>query len=251
LTLHFQVVIIIPCFNEAKRINSTQWINYIQDHPNYFFVFVNDGSKDETAVIIEAIAKKYKNIEIITDPKNQGKASAVRKGILYSFQKYSFELIAFIDADLSTPLAELDKFEHILLANKQVDILLGSRVQMLGKKIQRNLFRHYIGRIIATFICKILNEPVYDTQCGLKMFRKNIAYDLINEDFICKWLFDVEILARYKIKYGSKSFNEKLMEIPVKEWTEKQNSKLRYYQFMSIIFELIRIKRKYFSNTRL
>jgi hypothetical protein len=100
--------------------------------------------------------------------------------------------------------------------------------------------------VIATFICKILNEPVYDTQCGLKFFREPIVAGLMQEPFISKWLFDVEILARYKLRHGTRKFKERLVEIPMTEWTEKEHSKLKFYKVFAIVYELIKINRTYF-----
>jgi len=223
-----------------------EWFDYIEAHHSFLFLFVDDGSRDNTAAVLKNFSANHSNIEVVHNPENCGKGSAVRRGILHAIHNYSFDCIAFIDADLSTPLPELDRFIIMLNSNENIDFLLASRVQMLGKKIKRNLFRHYIGRVIATFICKILDEPVYDTQCGLKMFRKNIAGELIQDAFITKWLFDVELLARYKLKYGSGAFNERLVEVPVNKWTEKENSKLKYYQFTGIVSELLKINNKYF-----
>lgn len=245
---HFQLVVIIPCFNEGRRLEYNEWFGFIESHPSFLFVFVDDGSIDNTAFLLKDFSSRHSNITVVYNSKNCGKAGAVRNGILYAEHNCSFDNISFIDADLSTPLTELDRFLSILRSNEHVDFLLGSRVQMLGKKIKRNLFRHYIGRGIATLICRILDEPVYDTQCGLKMFRRPIANELILEEFITKWLFDVEILARYKKKYGSGAFNQRLLEVPVSQWIEKEKSKLRYYQFFGIMTELLKINHKYFGS---
>lgn len=247
---HFQLVIVIPCFNEGKRLIHNEWFDYIQAHPQFLFLFVNDGSIDDTSGILKSFASKHTNIEILHNSKNCGKSGAVRNGILHAHNYFQFDAIAFIDADLSTPLTELDRFLSILYSHESTDFLLGSRVQMLGKRIKRNLFRHYIGRGIATLICKILDEPVYDTQCGLKMLKRSVAIELVRDQFITRWLFDVEMLARYKTKYGSVSFNTRLLEVPVLKWTEKDNSKLKYYQFVNIIQELLKINRHYFRILR-
>lgn len=239
------LIVVVPCFNEAKRLELIKWIEYIQSHPDYFFIFVNDGSHDETAIELEKLSPNN-NLKILDHQNNQGKADAVFSGISFATMHYDYEFIAFIDADLSVPLCEIDRFSNILISNPDLVLALGSRVQMLGKKIKRNLMRHYVSRVIATFVCKILDEPVYDTQCGLKVFRKNIIKNVFNEPFISRWLFDLEILARYKVVNGSKEFNEKLIEVPVIEWIEKENSNVSYLHFFSILSDLIKIKRKYF-----
>lgn len=247
----FKLIVVIPCFNEEKRLNLNTWFEYISSHTEYNFLFVDDGSNDNTYSILEELNIKYSNIAVLRNDKNLGKSAAVRNGILHAHKNFQFDFIAFIDADLSTPLTELDRFLFLFNSNKKIDFILGSRVQMLGKNINRNLFRHYIGRIIATFICKILDEPVYDTQCGLKMLKKDLAIELVNDTFISKWLFDVEMLARYKSIYGSALFKENLLEVPVLKWTEKSDSRLKYYEFLKIITELRKIKKRYFRTYKI
>lgn len=250
LKTFYDVVVIVPCFNEAKRMEFIPWIDFITTRPHFLFIFINDGSVDETGQVLIKNISTFSNVVLIQNTKNEGKAGAVRSGILHAYTHYNYQYISFIDADLSSPLTELDRFASILNEKTSIDFILGSRIQMLGKKIKRNLFRHYIGRVIATFICRILNEPVYDTQCGIKMFRKEILNQLVQQPFLSRWLFDVEILARYKVLYGSTAFNEKIIEVPVKEWIEKEYSKLRYYQFPIILFDLMKINQKYFHTSR-
>jgi len=245
---HFTLVVLVPCFNESKRLHLDTWSCYITAHPAFLFIFIDDGSSDQTQHVLQTLAANHQNIRVLHNRHNEGKASAVRSGMLYAAEACVFDAAGFIDADLSCPLSELDRFTAILNTNAAIDMVIGSRVQMLGKNINRNIFRHYIGRVIATFICKILDEPVYDTQCGLKLFRNNIASELMQEPFSSKWLFDVEILARYKIKYGSLKFKKRLLEIPVTEWKEMENSKLKFYQIFAIIYELIKINRTYFLS---
>jgi hypothetical protein len=94
----------------------------------------------------------------------------------------------------------------------------------------------------------VIKEPVYDTQCGAKLFSKQAAEELFQDKFISKWLFDVELLSRYKAKYGSARFRETIVEIPVNRWTEKQDSKLRYHYFFRILYDLMRIRKRYFRR---
>jgi dolichyl-phosphate beta-glucosyltransferase len=117
---------------------------------------------------------------------------------------------------------------------------------MLGKEIRRNLLRHWISRVIATIICKVLDEPVYDTQCGAKLFSWPVASGLFKERFLSKWLFDVEILARHKKASGETAFRTTVIETPVSRWTEKKESKLRYSHILRILLDLYRINNYYF-----
>lgn len=242
----YTTILIIPCFNEALRISVTDYLNFATRHPDYLLLFVNDGSTDDTESIIRKMLSEAANIDFHTYLTNQGKGGAVRNGIQYAIDKYQFTYIGFIDADLSTPLTEFLSLQKAIEHNPPVKIAMGARVQMLGKNIKRNLFRHWFSRIIATLICKVLDEPVYDTQCGAKLFSQTIAADLFREKFLSNWLFDVELLARHKKKYGETLFKTTVIEMPVSSWTEKDDSKLRYHHVFRIMFDLYKIHKHYF-----
>lgn len=246
MKIQYTTILIIPCFNEALRISVTDFLDFASRHPDYLLVFVNDGSTDNTESIIRKMLSSAVNIDLHTYPTNQGKGEAVRNGVQYVLNNHQFTYIGFIDADLSTPLTEFYSLQQAIDQNPALNIAMGSRVQMLGKTIKRNLFRHWFSRIIATMICKVLNEPVYDTQCGAKLFTRTAATDLFHEKFLSKWLFDVELLARYKKKYGEALFKTTVVEIPVSKWTEKDNSKLRYHHVFRILFDLNKINKHYF-----
>ena len=239
-------ILVIPCFNEELRINEKAYLDFSQSHPDYLLLFVNDGSTDNTEALLQKLITQRTNVKYFSHIKNNGKAEAVRNGIMYALKEYHFRFVGFIDADLSTPLSECPELEKEFDINPSLEIVMGTRVQMLGKTIKRNLFRHWFGRIIATLICKVLNEAVYDTQCGAKLFTMKAAKELFTEKFISSWLFDVEILARYKNIIGKEKFRLTVREVPVNEWTEKQNSKLQYHMVFRILFDLYKIKKHYF-----
>ncbi len=101
------------------------------------------------------------------------------------------------DADLATPLDEIPRFVDTLDAHPALEVLLGSRVQLLGRCIERKASRHYLGRVGATAISLALGLPVYDTQCGAKLFRVSPdCKSVFAEPFLAGWVFDVEIVAR-------------------------------------------------------
>jgi dolichyl-phosphate beta-glucosyltransferase len=246
LRKQYTTILIVPCFNEASRINISDYLDFAIQHPEYLLLFVNDGSTDKTEEIIKSMLLQSANFDFHTYPTNQGKGEAVRNGVQYALENYQFSYIGFIDADLSTPLNEFLSLQKAIEQNPPIKIAIGARVQMLGKNIKRNLFRHWFSRIIATLICKVLDEPVYDTQCGAKLFTQLAAADLFKEKFLSKWLFDVELLARHKRKYGGQQFKTTVVEMPVSNWTEKEDSKLRYHHVFSILFDLFRINKHYF-----
>ena len=244
----FSVILVIPCYNEEKRLDLDAYIAFLKKNPDFFILFVDDGSRDKTKSVLDSPGMDADNYSIIQLENNSGKGEAVRTGVNHCLLNQKFKYIGFADADLSTPLNEFITFRDEMKKNPAINIVLGSRVQMLGKNIQRNLFRHWFSRIVATAICKVIDEPVYDTQCGAKLFYRPAAEHLFNEKFISKWLFDVELLSRYKRMYGSDMFRKTILELPVQQWTEKSNSKLRYHFFFKILYDLMKIRNHYFRK---
>ena len=141
--------IIIPCFNEQDRLPVDDFIYFFDNFPIYF-CFVNDGSSDETLNLLNDIRKGREDRILIADlTRNQGKAEAVRIGILESLKWSHFDLIGYFDADLSTPLIEIVNLSKYFDENTLV--VFGSRVKRLGVTINRNPLRHYLGRVFSTF----------------------------------------------------------------------------------------------------
>ena len=130
-------------------------------------------------------------------PMNSGKAEAVRAGMLMAHDAFDSDYFGFWDADMSTPLSELNWMLEFSGGKLQHEIVMGSRISRLGSQINRKMMRHYLGRIFATFTSIILDLKVYDTQCGAKLFSRKVVKPLFHAPFISKWFFDVELLARY------------------------------------------------------
>ena len=168
-----------------------------------------------------------------------GKAAAVRHGILYAFENMEAELFAFWDADLATPLITIDSFvRHYLRSD--AEIILGCRVRRLGSNIQRSTIRHILGRIFATLASISLRLPIYDTQCGAKLFHKSHINDIFKNAFKSNWLFDIEIIFRLKARLG-KNLYSLVYELPLESWQDKEGSKLRKLDFIKAPFELIKL----------
>lgn len=231
-------------FNEEKRFPSEAFLNYTSNH-EVDFLLVNDGSTDDTQNLITDLSYKKANFSVLKIDKNVGKAEAVRQGVLKAFENSNYKAIGYFDADLATPLNEIDRLiETFSQTNKP--FILGSRIKRLGTNIKRFKKRHFGGRIIATIISEqVLKLPVYDTQCGAKLLDRTIIPELFFEPFSSKWLFDVELIARLRNNRDKQYCLENIHEMSLLNWEDKGNSKITFRDLIKIPFDLIRLRNKY------
>ena len=215
----------------------------MERHDDVAFLFANDGSRDNTLEVLQALTSRHERLLLLDIQPNGGKAEAVRKGMLHAAQQYKPEYIAFWDADLATPLDEIEPM--VQWADRGYDVVMGLRLMRLGAKVKRKPMRHYLGRCFATVASMMLGLPVYDTQCGSKLFRREVVEAIFPEQFITRWLFDVELLARYKRQYGTESATNKIYEFPLFQWQDIDGSQLKSRDFFKAPVELLKIKRKY------
>ncbi len=237
------VVITIPCYNEADRLDLDEFARLAQGRPGLRLVFVDDGSSDRTREILEEFAERNSDkIELVVLPKNVGKAEAVRTGLLHSVRggdadvvTKNVDAIAYIDADLATPVDEVLRLLDELSRNG-AGAVFGARVACLGANVRRSPSRHYLGRVFATMASIALSESVYDTQCGAKFFRNTEKMRAcIEEPFLSRWAFDVELLGRLLAK------NISIVEVPLKEWQDVSGSKIRVSSMLQAGVDLVKI----------
>jgi len=235
--------IIVPCYNEAKRIAITAFQNFIEQSSAIDFCFVNDGSQDKTKDLLESLSNTSARFQVLHLDKNVGKAEAIRQGVLHLDSTYAF--IGYLDADLSTPLNEIERLNIIANTSKKT-FIMGSRIKLVGTKIERRLKRHISGRIIATFIDDfILKLGIYDTQCGAKIIESKLAKELFQERFQTKWLFDVELIIRAKIKHGKTYCLHNIVEIPLLVWKDIGDSKITFTDILKLPLDFLKINRHY------
>lgn len=234
--------IIIPFYNEEKRFEIPKFERFLHNHPNIFFCLVNDGSKDGTLSVLKSLKSRHKQIEVLDLQENKGKAEAIRLGISHVLSQMEFEYSGFLDADFSAPP---DVIPFMLNSSNGASILLGSRIMYLGMNISRKPLRHYVGRIFATMASEILELPIYDTQCGAKIFHRTIVETAFKEPFITTWLFDLEVIMRIMKEIGWDRFKEISKEIPLYEWIDKSGSKVKLSYVFRLPFDLLKIRWKY------
>lgn len=239
-----EITIVIPCYNEETRLPVQDFEDFLVENKNVSICFSNDGSKDNTLSVLTNIKNNFPDQVIVNNLEvNQGKAEAVRTGILKSNETFSPKYIAFFDADLATPLEEVYFLKNQFTEKKQ--LVFGSRWSRLGGTIQRSQQRHYLGRIIATAISMALGLPTYDTQCGAKLFKSEICTQLFNQPFTSKWLFDVEIFARMINLFGREETQNYALEVALNNWHEVAGSKVTYLDGIKSFYFIWKIKRRY------
>lgn len=236
--------IIIPCFNEALRLKSEEYLAFTEQVQGIDFCFVNDGSSDSTGEILEKLCLEHPGrLYCVNYSDNRGKAEAVRTGMNEMLKLQQYHKIGYADADLATPLQEIRRLTAIFDHGEDVQMVMGSRIKRMGVTIERKLFRHYLGRLFATIVALLFRFNAYDTQCGAKVFSNNIAGRVFERPFISPWLFDVEILLR--IKKIREDYNQSVKEIPLECWLEQGGSKIRISHLLKIPIELFKIYFEY------
>ncbi len=242
-----RVVLVVPCYNEEKRLDVNAFTSFAL--PGHFvdFRFVDDGSKDETARVLESIASARGGVVVQRLERNSGKAEAVRQGFVAALAEKP-DYVGYWDADLAAPLSELADFVGLVESRRDVDIVFGSRVKLMGRSIERLAWRHYLGRISATLVSLTLKLPIYDTQCGHKLFRAtDLLARVFAEPFLTRWVFDVEILARFLAMdpHGRDHVASSIYEYPLKHWVDVRGSKVKPTDFARALGDLATIKRRY------
>lgn len=244
-------IIVIPCYNEARRLPIEKFQKFVRESA-VKFVFVNDGSADETLRVLENLHNFARDrFEICNLPENVGKAEAVRRGVLLAFERAP-KYVGYWDADLATPLKAIASFSELLDRKPEVEMVFGARVQMLGRSIERSPLRHYPGRIFATAASMSLGIPIYDTQCGAKLFRASpFVQSLFQEPFLERWLLDVELVARLILARRETALaqaEEIIYEFPLDEWRDIAGSKVKSRDFVRALSGLARIYLRYWGR---
>jgi dolichyl-phosphate beta-glucosyltransferase len=247
-----RICLIVPCYNEAQRLNVEAFRRFLARSTATHILFVDDGSYDNTVTLLDTLSGEFPGqASVLRRPANQGKAETVRSGMVHALENLRPEIVGFWDADLATPLELVPNLLAILEARPAIEMVFGARVQLLGRRVERRAMRHYLGRVFATAVSSVLHLAIYDTQCGAKLFRVTPEIGKIfGEPFLSRWVFDVEILARYLVRYGGdvKRLEQAIYEYPLEVWTDVAGSKVRPADFFTAFWDVFRIHRKYLTH---
>ena len=241
-----KLTLVVPCYNEARRFNAVRFAASLTRYPGLRLLLVNDGSSDATADVLEAFAAgSGGRATVLSLPENSGKAEAVRLGMQQALDGEA-DWVGFWDADLATPFEALEEFAAAAARNPGARALIGSRVKLLGREIERNPVRHLLGRVFATAASMTLDLPVYDTQCGAKLFRADgVLRSVLAAPFASRWIFDVELLQRLDVAWLEETGERAtafLVEVPLLAWQDVRGSSVRGRDFVRAGAELAVIR---------
>jgi dolichyl-phosphate beta-glucosyltransferase len=221
------MVVVVPCFNEERRLDETAFLAFAQEE-RLTVLFVDDGSSDGTRELLLKMADRSDSVEVLVLPRNVGKGEAIRRGVLQSMEQGA-SLVGYLDADLAAPPQEFLRMQTILESQAGLSVVMGSRISRLGSNIDRKGIRHAIGRVYATGASLALGIPVYDTQCGAKLFRVSpTVAAAFATPFGFSWAFDIQVINRLLI--GTASVPglslEEFLEVPLEVWRDVPDSKV-------------------------
>jgi glycosyltransferase involved in cell wall biosynthesis len=226
--------LVIPLYNEQNRFDLEAWSALIQEVDDCRWFFVDDGSTDSTASILTQL--QFDNVQIETLKINVGKGEAVRNGLLRACtfgDNLEGELVGYLDCDGAFDFSEIPEIINSAkskLLDGRYSLVIASRVKLGGRKLERNPVRHYLGRIIATYVCLGWPNAPYDTQSGFKVLRLGNNYSsILEKPFVTRWFFDIELMIRMeKLNYFFP------WELTVNCWRDVKGSKLKASHFVNV-----------------
>ena len=239
-----RTIVVVPCFNEAKRLDVRAIQEFGQQAAAIELLFVNDGSRDETLEVLERLQQgNPRRFSFLHLARNGGKAEAVRQGMLLALRSGA-QYVGFWDADLATPLSDIEPFCRVLDNKPRINVVVGTRMRLLGHEIERRPLRYWLGRLFARTASLALGLRIFDTQCGAKLFRVTPQIEqLFGQAFLTRWIFDVEILARmqFRARGSQPHLSETIYEFPLDAWRDVAGSTVKSGDFLKATVELARI----------
>lgn len=226
--------IIIPAYNEERRLGATLTtiVAYLQQQPySAEIIVVDDGSEDATARVVAPLCGDKSRVRLLRNNRNRGKGFSVRKGFLHAKGKY----LLFSDADLSTPIVEVERLMERLRSGS--DVAIGSRALPASRvEIRQPWYRENMGRLFNLLVQALVVRGIQDTQCGFKCFTREAARDICRRMTRERFAFDVEML------YLARVMDYRVAEVPI-VWRNSAETKVNAIRDSASMFaDLVRIR---------
>ena len=213
-----EISVVIPAYNEASRIPKTlhTTVDYLKSRGEPFEVLVvDDGSSDDTASVVEELSRQLLGVRCLKNPRNLGKGAAVKNGVFNSRGR----LIAFLDADSSTRISDLERLVKAIAGGASVAI--GSRAHRYSVIPVKQPWRRRMAGKVFNLLCRLgLGLTVSDSQCGFKLFTRDAARAVFSRSTIEGFCFDVELL------FLAQKRGFRVAEVPV-TWSDDRASRVR------------------------
>lgn len=234
---HIDVSIIVPAYNEARRLPSTlaRLQAYLAGETfRYELIVVLDGSTDNTREVLASLRGGIANLQIIDRKINRGKGYTVREGMI----RASGDIRLFTDADNSTDIAHFDQMKPLF--DDGCDLVIASRnpndAPGAAQAVPQIWLKRMVGRA-GNAVVRVLAVPgIWDTQCGFKAFRGDVARQIFSRTTIDGWGFDIEALAL------ARAFKHRIGIIPA-NWFNDERSHFCPFDYLRVLAETARIRR--------
>ncbi|MES1257183.1 MAG: dolichyl-phosphate beta-glucosyltransferase [Acidobacteriota bacterium] len=227
--------IIVPAYNEEARLPETlRGIEEYMSSTDWDFheiLVVDDGSKDATFQAASAMAARNPNIRVLRNPGNRGKGYSVRHGMMEARGEWCL----FTDADLSAPIAELETL-WLAMGRERAQVAIGSRAldrSLIG--VHQPGIRETAGKIFNMIMRLSTGLPFSDTQCGFKLFRRDVAREVFSRQLLERFGFDVEVL------FIARKRGYRIAEVPVR-WNHAEGSKVGMFTGLHAFVELAQVR---------
>lgn len=226
--------VIVPAFNEAAGIAAALAgiRRYAEARFDSFEVIVvDDGSRDATAGIVAALQGSFPQLRLVRFPVNRGKGASVREGMLAA----TSELLLMCDADLSTPIGELETLLPRIEGG--ADVVIGSRALQESRiHVRQPLYRESMGKLFGVAMRMLTGTPFRDTQCGFKLFTREAARAIFRLTRVNRFAFDVEVMVI------ARTAGLRVEEVPV-QWSHAPDTRVRLLtDSLSMALDLVRIR---------
>lgn len=237
------LAIVVPCFNEEFRLDILYWKETIRTLDECHWFFVDDGSTDQTTEVLKSL--EANNVYFLRLNKNLGKGAAIRSGLLTAIDSKVnvYTKVGYLDADgafnLNDIVSMVKESELKLSYDSIFRTLIASRVKLAGREIERTAYRHYLGRIIYTYLSLGWSKAPYDPQSGFKIFALDSNFrQAISKPFQTRWFFDIELILRLQ-----EIDSREIWEISISNWKEIPGSSISMSKYFSILREILLVRR--------